>query len=79
MTLHDLIAEANQQGLLVNDLFQLSTGGWQANLRNAAGGFAHGFGDTPEQALWRALERAREVLDEKPAVAAAPAHGGLFD
>lgn len=78
--LADLIHEVHALGLRVNNLFEKDDGCWQANLRDAEGGHAFGFGDSPENALWRALERAKQALATRPPlVAQAPSTPGLFD
>jgi hypothetical protein len=72
--LEDFIAEINARGYLINNLFQRTSGVWQANLRAdfEDGSIFHGFGegDTPAIALSAALDqteldgrfRARSVI-----------------
>lgn len=56
--LDDLIAEANEAGWLLNNLFQLSDGSFRANLRSDTHATLFGEGQTPEEALASALTSA---------------------
>lgn len=51
----ELLAQCASRGLLVNNLFQLDSGHWQANLRCAAGAFEWAQGASAGQALAAAL------------------------
>lgn len=57
MTLESLITEANERGFLLNNLFQLSSGLWQANLRNATHGTEFGRGYSATDALSDAIDK----------------------
>lgn len=66
MTLEELLPELPGLGLRLNNLFQLTTGAWQANVCNAgeAGtGYEFGRADTPVAALLKALKAAGVVIE----------------
>jgi hypothetical protein len=78
--LDGIIADAHAHGFRLNNLFEVATGGWQANFRRPEGGTAYGYGDTIEQAAWRALEHAKATLKPVAKAPAPVASGeGLFD
>jgi len=65
LKLDALLGYANEMGLLVNNLFQLDDGSWRANLRTPEPisdkgefFFEFGNGDTPQAAMFNALQRA---------------------
>lgn len=62
--LERLIEQAAARGLLVNNLFQLDSGLWQANLRCASGAFEWGRGASAPEALASALAAAAGALSE---------------
>jgi hypothetical protein len=59
MTLEQLFAEVDSLGLYVNNLFHNSEGGWNANLRDGNHGFEFGRGSTPQEALRKAIDKAK--------------------
>lgn len=70
--LESVIAEVHEHGLLVNNLFELSPGKWQANVRSDSelAGWEFGHGATASEALSAALVNAlrdhgREPLHEQ--------------
>lgn len=69
MILEEAIDYVNSAGLVVNNLFQLRDGTWQANLRgfveNSKGEyfFEFGKGSNPVRALTNALDKAEAELD----------------
>jgi hypothetical protein len=62
MAIEDVLRRMESAGYRVNNLFQTSTGRWQANVRDPAG-TSYGFGvDTdPERALLRAMMEASKL------------------
>lgn len=58
MTVEQLISEAASRGLRVNNLFQLPTGGWQANVCDGETFYEFGTGDDAGSALFAALAKA---------------------
>lgn len=71
MPLSQLIADANAEGWLINNLFQLDDGSWQANLRSATHITAFGVGPDPTTALTSAMftiaEAQQRVTPAPPA------------
>lgn len=70
MTLEELLAEISESGWMVNNLFQLDNGRWQANLRKGQWFTDYGKGDTPHKALNMAMDKlgsAEEAPPERPA------------
>jgi len=55
-SLDTLLTEISERGWLVNNLFQSSTGDWQANLRTNFLYTQYGTGPTPSEALSRAID-----------------------
>ncbi len=67
MTLDELLPELPGLGLRLNNLFQLTTGMWQANVCDAGeagGGYEFGRADAPMSALLAALKAAGVKFDE---------------
>jgi hypothetical protein len=57
VTLENLLIEIAERGWFVNNLFQISDGSWQANLRTLDDRFTDfGRGDTPAEALSLAID-----------------------
>lgn len=56
MTVDDLIAEVARRKLMLNNLFQLHDGRWQANITDGERFWEFGRGDTAIEALLKALE-----------------------
>lgn len=54
-TVDELISQVNKLGLRLNNLFQLHTGRWQANITDGERFWEFGRGDTPVEALQAAL------------------------
>ena len=75
VTLDQLIREVQEQGFLVQNMFQLSAKRWQCNLRKETPGkkdnifFEFGKGNTPENALFNAQFNANTVLNQSHMVA----------
>jgi hypothetical protein len=65
MTLEELLQEVKDQGLLLNNLFQLDDGRWQCNLRQDKGDHwlccAYAIASTPQLALLEALAKPRDI------------------
>jgi hypothetical protein len=65
MTLEELLQEVKDQGLLLNNLFQLDDGRWQCNLRQDKGDHwlccAFSIASTPQLALLEALAKPRDI------------------
>lgn len=57
MSIYTLFAEIRDRGLLVNNLFQLDDGTWQANLRTLDDCTEFGLGATPDEALSACLAK----------------------
>lgn len=67
MTLDELLPELPGLGLRLNNLFQLTTGTWQANVCDAGeagAGYEFGRADTPVEALLNALKAAGVKFEE---------------
>lgn len=93
MTLEALIGEARALGLRINNLYELDSGRWRANLRVPAVNVAHcaeyGEADTPQEALRDAIQKCRKLVEEHktappapapaPPPAAEPDAGSIFD
>lgn len=67
VTLDQLIKEVQEQDFLINNLFQISKGVWQCNLRRKLPEeredfYEYGRGRTPEDALLNASYNANVVL-----------------
>lgn len=62
-TLPDMIREAHKRGLKVSNLFELTDGGWRANVRRGYECQEFGNGDTAEAALENALSKVATVND----------------
>lgn len=62
----DLISEANSRGWLLNNLFQLDSGIFQANLRSATHHTAFGRGPTAEIALSLAMDAIESAIPTPP-------------
>lgn len=58
MTVDELIAEVAAKGLRLNNLFQLHTGGWRANITDGERMWEFGNGSTPVEALQAALHKS---------------------
>lgn len=54
-TIESILDEIAESGWLVNNLFQLADGSWQANLRTSTLATAFGRGPTPTSALDEAI------------------------
>ena len=61
MTLDEILTTLTASGWLVNNLFQLADGSWQANLRNDSSATPFGFGPTPAEALGAAFDDLRQT------------------
>ena len=63
MSLESLIAEANLRGHFINNLCQLDSGKWRAAVRDGLTDnfYGNGAGDTPVEALTKALAMAPDV------------------
>lgn len=66
MTLTDLLDEIADRGWLVSNLFQLSNGSWQANLRTSTHHTEFGRGPSPELALSLAIEAIEDATENAP-------------
>lgn len=71
--LSDLITSANSSGFLISNLFQLSDGSWQANLRTETYVTEFGRGFTPEEALSDAIDRIETKLPFVQPISTGPA------
>lgn len=63
--IEDLLEEISAAGWLLSNLFQLDSGLWQANLRNATHHTDYGLGFTPAEALEAAIDQmasASEII-----------------
>jgi hypothetical protein len=74
VTLDQLVRDVRAQDFLINNLFQISKGRWQCNLRRELPGkkedfYEYGKGRTPEDALLNASHNANAVLDYSHMVA----------
>jgi hypothetical protein len=65
-SLDDLLNEISERGWLVNNLFQLSSGDWQANLRSHDFITSFGVATTPSGALSLALDSIETAKEYKP-------------
>lgn len=65
-SLETLLSEISERGWLVNNLFQTSSGDWQANLRSHDFITAFGIDQTPSGALSRAIELIETATEYKP-------------
>ncbi len=80
--IESLLAEIADAGWLLSNLFQLDSGLWQANLRNATHHTDYGLGFTPAEALEAAIDAMATAYENlKPTQSysiAQPAFASLF-
>ena len=62
MNLENLFAEISERGWLVNNLFQLDSGAWQANLRTKTHVCEFACADSPELALALCLDKLESTV-----------------
>jgi len=65
-SIETLLSEISERGWLVNNLFQLPSGDWQANLRTHDFITEYGVDTTPSGALSRAIESIETATQYKP-------------
>lgn len=63
MTIESVFSEITRRGLRVNNLFQLESGPWRANLTDGKVWFDFGTDETPCGALRDALSKAAAVVE----------------
>lgn len=62
MNLENLFAEISERGWLVNNLFQLDSGAWRANLRDNLRATQFADADSPELALALCLDKLESTV-----------------
>lgn len=81
MTIEDLLAEIAERNWLLNNLFQLSDGSWQANLRSDTHYTDWGRGSTPQEALSRAINNLSITykFEDRPVISTIEARASFSD
>lgn len=69
VTVDQLIRKVQEDGFLINNLFQLHEDRWRCSLRKEPDFYEYGEGDSPEVALLNALYNANVVLNYSHMVA----------
>lgn len=71
MTFHELIQEAHGLGLRVESIYEIDGGSWRATMKIPEHGIARcadfGEGETPEEALRDAIDKARRLVRPRAA------------
>ena len=62
MTLESLLSEISERGWLVNNLFQLDSGAWRANLRDNLRATQFADANSPELALALCLDKLESTV-----------------